>query len=82
MDCIFIKYTHTQAHTHKLVIIIDILCMSQVLKYIHPNTIIELYTSQVLKIFILILLYNQEIMHSLRTCFQERKHEKIIHLRE
>jgi hypothetical protein len=41
-----------------------------------------LYTSQVLKIFILILLWNQEMLYYLRICFHERKHENIFHLRE
>jgi len=41
-----------------------------------------LYRSQVLRIFILILLWNQEMLYYLKMCFYEKKHEKIIHLRE
>ena len=41
-----------------------------------------MYTSKVLRIFILILLWNQEMLYSLMICFHEKKHEKIIHLRE
>jgi len=41
-----------------------------------------LYRSQVLKIFVIILLWNREMLHSLKMCFYERKHEKIVHLRE
>jgi len=41
-----------------------------------------LYTSQVLRVFTLILLWNQGIQHYLKICFHGRKHNKIIHLRE
>jgi len=41
-----------------------------------------LYTSQVLRMFILILLWNQGILHLFKNYFLERKHNKIIHLRE
>ena len=40
-----------------------------------------LYTRQVLRIVILILLYNQEMLYSFRRCFHYKKYEKIIHLR-
>ena len=41
-----------------------------------------LYISKVLRIFIQILLWNQGILCFLNMCFHERKHNKIIHLKE
>jgi hypothetical protein len=41
-----------------------------------------LYTSQVLRIFISIFLWNHEMLHYLKMCFHGKKREKIIHLRE
>jgi hypothetical protein len=40
-----------------------------------------LYTNQIVVTFILILSYNQEILHSLKTCFYLNNYKKIIHLK-